>query len=99
MFWSGRDNGLRSVRPRLPERSVRVVIDYGAVTGLPTAEDALDECFEGEGNRFSGLWPGGTDLCEPSSSHVDTDGLTQLTVQLTDEFAGYLVAGYSYCTD
>ena len=30
---------------------------------------------------------------------VDSDGFIQLRVQLTDEYRGYLVAGYSYCSD
>ncbi len=77
-----------------------VVNDYGAVTGLTSGEEALAEFFEGEGRRFSGL----ERLDEPEVddlmyAFVDSDGLTQLRVQLTDEYRGYLVAGYSYCSD
>jgi hypothetical protein len=77
-----------------------VVNDYGAVTGSTSAQEALAEFFEGEGRRFSGL----DRLDEPEIddlmyAFVDSDGLIQLRVQLTDEYRGYLVAGYSYCSD
>lgn len=79
------------------DRFESVTNDFGAVVGLPTAALALAEFFEDEGQRFSALMPSDTDLGALKFGYVDTDGLVQLTVQLTDEFSGYLVAGYSYC--
>jgi hypothetical protein len=81
------------------DRLESVVNDYGAVTGRTSSEEALTEYFEGEGRRFSGL----DRLDEPEIddlmyAFVDSDGLIQLRVQLTDEYRGYLVAGYSYCS-
>ncbi len=81
------------------DRFESVTNDFGAVVGLPSAADALAEFFDDEGQRFSALLPSDTDLGEMKFAYVDTDGLVQLTVQLTDEFSGYLVAGYSYCAD
>jgi hypothetical protein len=74
-----------------------VVNDYGAVTGRSSVEEALAEFFESEGRRFTGLEslePAADDL---ERAFVDSAGLIQLRVQLTDEYGGYLVAGYSYC--
>ncbi len=32
-------------------------------------------------------------------SFADSDGLVQLVIQVTDQFEGYLIASYSYCTE
>lgn len=87
--------------PECAGRSIESVVnDYGAVTGRTSGEAALAEFFDGEGRRFSGL-----DRLDESEvddlmyAFVDSDGLIQLRVRLTDEYRGYLVAGYSYCSD
>jgi hypothetical protein len=76
-----------------------VVNDFGAVTGLATAADALTEFFESEGRRFSALEPSAAETDDLTFAFVDADGLVQLVVRLTDERAGHLVGGYSYCVD
>lgn len=81
------------------DRIESVVNDYGAVAGSDSAEEALVMFFDGEGRRFSSLERSGVAADDLSYAFVDADGLTQLIVQLTDEYDGYLVAGYSNCAD
>lgn len=80
------------------ERFESVVNDFGAVTGHPSVEETFVEFFAGEG-RFSGLDRLESAVDDLTYAFVDSDGLIQLRVQLTDEYGGYLVAGYSYCVD
>ncbi len=81
------------------DRFESVVNDFGAVTGPATAQDALAEFFEVEGRRFSALEPTESAVGDLAYAFVDSDGSVELSVQLTDEYGGYLVAGYSYCVD
>ena len=81
------------------DRFESVVNDFGAVTGHPSVEETFAEFFEGEGRRFSDLDRAESTVGGLTHTFVDSDGLIQLRVQLTDEFGGYLVAGYSHCAD
>ena len=81
------------------DRFESVVNDYGAVTGRSSVGGVLAEFFEGEGRRFSDLGRGESAVDDLTYSFIDSDELIQLRVQLTDEYGGYLVAGYSYCVD
>lgn len=81
------------------DRIESVVNDFGAVTGPATARDALMEFFEVEGRRFSALELRDAGADDLTFAFVDADELIQLSVRLTDEYSGYLVAGYAYCVD
>lgn len=76
-----------------------VVNDYGAITGRSSVEGALAEFFESEGRRFSDLDSIESAVEDLTYAFVDSDESIRLRVQLTDEYGGYLVAGYSYCVD
>ena len=81
------------------DRFESVVNDYGAVTGDPSVEEVFAEFFDGEGRRFSGLDRQDSSAGDLTYAFVDPDGSIKLRVQLTDEYGGYLVAGYSYCVE